>query len=87
MGGGAKQNFGGGAVAHPCSPMATSLLRGPGPVDINIIADYWRTHLLLYAKMLKETEETIGFVVTFYHEWHFSWEIPGPLDLPAYAYR
>ena len=44
-------------------------LRGPGPPDRQIAVNYCFTRvLLLYTKMLKETEteETIGFFVTFF---------------------
>ena len=39
---------------------------GRGP-SINIIVNYCGARVLLYAKMLKETEteETIGFFITF----------------------
>ena len=39
-------------------------LRGPGPPYINIIANYCCTRVMLYAKMLKETEteEAIVFL-------------------------
>ena len=42
-------------------------LRGPGLPWINIIGNYSCTHVLLYAKMLKETEteETIVFCDVF----------------------
>ena len=42
-------------------------LRGPVPIFVNIVGHYCCTRVLLHAKKLKETEteETVGFFVTF----------------------
>ena len=54
--------------------LAKIKLRGPGRHDRQIVVNYCFTRVLLYAKMLRETEteETIGFYVTVYHCWHFN---------------
>ena len=56
---------------------------------INIIVNYYCTRVLLYAKMLKETEETIVFFVTFLSLGAFQLGGkggPGKLAPPGYAY-
>ena len=55
--------------------LAKIKLRGLGPPDCQIVVNYCFTCvLLLYAKMLKETdtEETIGFLSHFYNRWYFN---------------
>ena len=53
-------------------------LRGHGPLVVYIIADYCCTRVLLYPKMLKETEteETLVFLSHFYNWWRFNWGAP-----------
>ena len=47
--------------------LAKIAFMGPGPPNRQIVVNYFLTRLLLYAKMLRETEteKTIGFFVTF----------------------
>ena len=40
-------------------------LKGPWSPDRQIVVNFCFTRVLLYAKILRETEETIGFCVTF----------------------
>ena len=53
-------------------------LRGPGPPGCQ---HYCCKRVLLYAKMLQETEETIDFFVTFLSLVPFNWS---PLPPPSW---
>ena len=65
-------------------------MRGPKPLVVNIIVNYCCTCVLLWPKMLKETEteETKPFLSHFYHLWHFDWggKLSGPLSGYAYGH-
>ena len=61
---------------------------GPPWSSVLFIVNYYCTRVLLYAKMLKETEneETRCFLSNFCHWWHFNWEVPSSLGYsPGYA--
>ena len=52
-------------VGGPFKLVGKHEIEGARALWINIIIDYCCTNVLLYAKILKETEETIVFFVTF----------------------
>ena len=52
-------------VGGPFKLVGKHEIEGARALWINIIIDYCCTNVLLYAKIVKETEETIVFFVTF----------------------
>ena len=69
-------------VGGPFKLVGKHEIEGARALWINIIIDYCCTRVLLYAKMLKETEETIVFFVTFLSLVAFQLGGAGPLGPP-----
>ena len=63
-------------------------MEGPGPQIVDIIVHHCSTRVCYTRKMLKETEteETISFLATFNHWWHFNLEASLPVPF-GYAYK